>query len=298
MRPINRKLGEWLLQHNHLQPKTHYTSSNEACLHLSIQMGPYCAFCEMQMSVHIDFKVEHALPYQVNLNTNFPDDLLLVCPFCSDYRHHFIQPGTIQLADLILPNRDNSFDFFVYEFSTKHLKKDLVNAGLLEILPSSPHTASTLNKSYKQVWVLPNPAYQHQPVLYEKIKHAIRTLGLNHYLPPSINAIYPDPRVEKRTHAWVNATKATAILETYYVSKALDPNKSLQRRKFYDLLKKQTAVLAIYTGFWSTWMTVFLQKKFKQDEIRNQLICELLLQNFPGTRYTLANFDCPPQSAE
>lgn len=288
MRPIDLTTGEWRLKENLLTPRQAYATLDEARLHLGILVGRYCTFCEMQMSVSADFLVEGALP---QAPTTDAKKLFLVCPYCSQYRKQFITPAAT-IADFIFPVLDQSFDFLIYQLSRKHLQRDLIDAGLLTLLPDSPHTARTLNKSYEQVWVLPNPRYQENQKLYNRIKQTIRVNGLNNFLSDEIDPGGMDRRVQMRTQAWHEAKKFAQMLIDQHAETAAKTVGKERSKKFLQGLIQQIGEIASLTGFWSVWLTVFSQTNFGDPLLREQLICDILIKPFPGTRYRLSNVNC------
>jgi hypothetical protein len=91
-----------------------------------------------------------------------------------------------------------------------------------------------------------------------------------------------DRRIANRTGAWNAARELAGLLDGYYTGPAPAPDSEAAK-----LLKEQIKAAAIAWGFWSVWMTLFLEKRFGDPATKNNLLCELFVKTFPGTNYTL-----------
>lgn len=110
--------------------------------------------------------------------------------------------------------------------------------------------------------------------------NTIALMGLNKYNTAD-NGKLSDRRVFNRTSTWNAAEDLAAKLDAYYIGAGADNLPPV------ILLKRQIKLAAVASGFWSVWMTVFGARTFYDTTTKNDLLCELFVQTFPGTNYPI-----------
>ncbi|SHM80408.1 hypothetical protein SAMN05444266_11186 [Chitinophaga jiangningensis] len=219
-------------------------------------MGNYCSYCEMPLS---DYHVEH-IRYLASwpeiLQLRQWDDLLLIC---NDCRSHIRVPElNKESADAMLwPDKDITFSLQNSPFLYELRKVNYVVEADGEVISST---------QMELVFVVANKNAGES--IYEKAVNTITHFQLNmqlEYYDAATNELRvpleedqqrTDNRMFKRTRAWREAEEALLRL------KALDNLKdgtSGDKTIMREVLIKQIAMTAWYSGNWSVWMTVFHQ---------------------------------------
>ncbi|MBV7529640.1 hypothetical protein [Chitinophaga sp. sic0106] len=234
------------------------TSAEEQTAHihhaLIESMGNYCSYCEMPLS---DYHVEHlrylaAWPQILSLSDW--DDLLLIC---NDCRSHIRVPElNKESADAMLwPDRDITFSLQNSPFLYELRKVNYVVEADGEDISSEP---------MELVFVVANKNAGEES--YEKAVNTIRHFQLNmqlEYYHPDTNELRvpfeedqqrSDNRMFKRTRAWKEAEEALLRLKAM---DAVEEDTSEEKATMRQMLIKQIAMTAWYSGNWSVWMTVF-----------------------------------------
>lgn len=295
MRPVNR--GD-RPTHSNGQLKT-YDNYGSLRQDLIARIGEYCSYCETPLGANL--AIEHMLSKVFSINEVDWNNSLLACTNCNSHKKdktlnendldNYYWPSVIYAASF------NTFDMLQYTKANVTLQS-LIDNGVLT-LPQARARKAYVQASYNMVWVGVNPAYVGRQQ-EAKIKATINLTGLNDYVPTSFEPKASDRRITNRTIAWDRAVLAAANLNKYYVNYNIaythqTGNLTAQQGVIANanadasiiLLKKQIQYLAVATGFWSVWVTVFKDpsRTFINDTVRNSLICELFgPTKFAGTR--------------
>jgi hypothetical protein len=102
MRPVQRNTSPFL---------NDFDNYKDAKRYLVARMGPYCSYCERYVCTML--AVEHIQPKTLPAYSNFIgrwDNFLLACVNCNSCK----KDKDILLADVLLPDRDNTFMAFNY----------------------------------------------------------------------------------------------------------------------------------------------------------------------------------------
>jgi hypothetical protein len=285
-----------------------YKSYRDLRIDLISRLGEYCSYCEVPLGVSL--AVEHMLSQKWSLNDIDWNNSLLACTNCNS-RKKDATVSEKSLGDYYWPPLTydtaptNTFDMLLYSRANVTLQS-LIDAGLLR-LPAARANRPYVQARYDMVWVSVNPSYAGTNA-EEKIKRSINLTGLNDYAPADENPKVSDRRVVNRTKAWESAHLAASHLNKYfepynvrYGAATTDPARNQIVLEAggdlkIDLLMGQIKALAAATGFWSVWITAFRNTSltFVNDAVRNQLVCELFVKPFAGTRLPFAGINsCP-----
>jgi uncharacterized protein (TIGR02646 family) len=193
--------------------------------HLVARMGRYCSYCERP--IHTMLAVEHIQPKTLTAYRHLIgrwENFLLACVNCNSCK----ADKNIVLADVLLPDRDNTFAAFCYSADGTVMPVPHLGAGvkrmaalILAVAGLDKKICMTQDENGKQIAL---------------------------------------DRVSQRMEAW-------AIAEEGRTDIAANPTSVALRRSVINL--------AVATGFFSIWMTVFAL----DFEMRNCLI-----DAFIGTR--------------
>lgn len=219
MRPIRRGTSP---------QTTDFSDYTKAKPELVSRLGRYCSYCERPLSTHI--AVEHiqpkngnyAFPHLVGTWTNF----LLACVNCNSAK----SDKKVVLADVFLPDRDNTFYTFSY-----------------------PQDGT----------VIPSAAIKTNPYFYTIAKKTLELTGLDKKIIATTDA----------NGKQIALDRVSQRLETWGI--ALEAQRDINLEPYNQALRRSTVHLALATGFFSIWMTVFIH----DTDMRNRLI-----DAFPGTR--------------
>lgn len=252
------------------------------------RLGEYCSYCEMPLGVNL--AIEHMLSKSWSLNDIDWNNSLLACTNCNSHKRDATTSES-SLNNYYWPSADyatdptNTYDMLAYVRGTRTLAS-LVTDGLL-VLPAARASKPYVSASYDAVWVTVHPTYAGTSA-EQRIKNTIVMAGLNDLVPPDADPKVSDRRVASRTRAWDTAAAAATAIGGY-VQGYPDPNAAASDPKVV-LLVEQARSLAVATGFWSTWLTVFLDgsRPLGAPPVRAWLCCEILVKPFPGTAARLA----------
>lgn len=303
MRPVNRGNPP---THSNGQTKL-YKDYGNIRKDLISRIGEYCSYCETPLGANL--AIEHMLSKVFSLNEIDWNNSLLACTNCNSHKkdktlsendlNNYYWPSinyNYDDAKKGIHYRFNTFDMLEYKKENATLQS-LIDSKLLT-LPKNRQNKPYLQSAYDKVWVKMNPIYagKREEGL---IKATICLMGLNDYMPTSETPKASDRRIENRTTAWTRAVLAADKLQTYYASYNTDYTAKAGDAAAQDavittanhdlkirLLKKQIQDLAVATGFWSIWVTLFkdTSRTFINDPVRASLICELFgPDRFAGT---------------
>lgn len=304
MRPVNRGAAPTRPGGSQKLYKTY----GDLRIDLIARIGEYCSYCEVPLGVNL--AIEHMLSKSFAINEIDWNNSLLACTNCNSHKKDAtLSEGDLanyywpSIASLLAPF--NTFDMLQYSKANVTLQS-LIGNGLLR-LPAARASRPYVQNAYNMVWVSVNPTYANTPAAL-KIKQTITLTGLNDYVPDNENPKVSDRRIVNRTLAWDRATLAANALAKYYQPyngqylAALDDQQrsavvtAAAGDAKIKLLKSQIKSLAVATGFWSIWVTMFMGSGFTfiNDEVRKALICELFIQSFAGTRLPFSGITvCP-----
>ncbi len=295
MRPVNR--GDWPSRKTDRGTTANVIYKEYGSIRIDLigRIGEYCSYCEVPLGVNL--AIEHMLSKVFSLNDIDWNNSLLACTNCNSRKkdqlgseaalQNYFWPQTVDSNKGL-----NTFDLLRYRRATLNLKTDIVDKGLL-VLPQARANKPYVTNQYDAVWVEVNPNYAASPES-DKIKRTITLTGLNDYVPDDGDPKASDRRVANRTAAWGRAVTAADALAKYFAphnqTAVQNPNKAATDAAAdpkIRLLKRQIAMTAVATGFWSVWVTVFkdTSRTFLDDATRTQLIRELFVNTFPGTVY-------------
>ncbi len=303
MRPVNRGLA----------PKRpdgspyYYENYGALRLNLIARLGEYCSYCEVPLGV--DLAVEHMVAKSLSLKEVDWNNLLLACTNCNSRKGDKVNDAnfnnyywpSIRATSAPL----NTFDMLQYRKANLSLQS-LITDGLLS-LPKDRAKRPYVQGSYDMVWVFVHQNYVNSPVA-AKIKQTIVLTGLNDYIPDSENPKVSDRRIVNRTLAWDRAVLSANTLSKYYQpynAQYAAAGNDQQRNavvaaaaadRTITLLKSQIKALAVATGFWSIWVTIFQNPNgtFINDAVRQALICELFVKPFVGTYVPFSGVNACP----
>jgi len=251
MRPVKKIQPDYL----HTLGATSAAKQTTDIHHALIEsLGNYCSYCEMPLS---DYQVEHlrylaAWPEVLKLQEW--DDLLLIC---NDCRNHIRVPALNKesAAAMLWPDRDITFSLVNSPFLYELRKVQYIVEEDGQAISSEPR---------ELVFVVANK--QAGEKVYEKAVNTITHFQLNMRLeyyneaagelrvPLQEERERADNRMFKRTRAWREAEEALQRL------KALDNLQDENKAELREMLIKQIAMTAWYSGNWSVWMTVLYQQ--------------------------------------
>lgn len=295
MRPVNRGNRP---THDNGQVKN-YEDYGDLRKDLISRIGEYCSYCETPLGANL--AIEHILSKSLSLNEVDWNNSLLACTNCNSHK----TDKTLNENDLnnyYWPSIQyqggfNTFGMLQYTVENISLQS-LIDDELLT-LPDSRKNKPYVQRSYNMVWVKINPAYAGKPE-EATIKKTINLTGLNDYVPFDVEPKASDRRIANRTLAWDRALLAATNLNKYFVGYNADYARNdgdaiaqagviaqVNADPKIALLKKQIQYLAVATGFWSVWVTIFKDTAhtFINDQFRGDLIHELVgPTQFPGTR--------------
>lgn len=287
MRPVNRgdkpAHVDYVDQYSYLRKE------------LILRLGEYCSYCETPLGANL--AVEHIIAKTKHYDDTDWDNLALACVNCNSRKKDKVTESNVEIyywPTLAYPGI-NTFDLLQYVQKPRTLQS-LIDDGLLTIPPKRPNAQKYINNqdTYNLVWVDVNPTYQQIAI---KIRETINLCGLNDYIPEKFQEKVSDRRVANRTTAWFRAISAADMLEKYfkpYNDAYTAGNAQTQGQVINEMnqdqyivaFRKQIRYMAIATGFWSVWMTIFKARTFINDNVRRDLLRELFgVQAFPGTNY-------------
>ena len=271
------------------------------------RIGEYCSYCEVPLGVSL--AIEHMLSKSMSLNDIDWNNSLLACTNCNSHKKD-ATTSEQSLNNYYWPSMSyqsaptNTFDMLLYSRANLTLQS-LIDNGLLK-LPDNRANKPYVQNSYDMVWVSVNPSYVGAAAA--KIKRTITLSGLNDYVPEDQNPKVSDRRIVNRTRAWESANLAATHLNRYFMPYNMrygaatnDPTRSQVMTEAradlkIDLLANQIKALAAATGFWSVWITVFKDtaRTFINDAFRNEIICNMFVKPFAGTRLPFAGITACP----
>jgi uncharacterized protein (TIGR02646 family) len=202
-----------------------YLDYAEAKVELVARLGPYCSYCERRVATQLS--VEHIQPKALAAYANLAgrwENFLLACVNCNSTK----SDKDVVLADVLLPDRDNTFAAFEYARDGTVAPSAMANLVGLQAVANSTLCLAGLEKA------------------------AMTTLDANG------RQVALD-RVSQRKEVWLEAESARDDVAA----------------KPWDItLREYVVKLAVTTGFFSVWMTVFSD----DPDMRIYLI-----NAFPGT---------------
>lgn len=272
MRPVNRGPAP---QHSFSAEKD-FEQYSLARLDLISAIGEYCSYCEVPLGVNL--AIEHIMSKKYG-GANEWDNFLLACPNCNSVKSSKTK-SEYDLDEYYWPSDNNTYQIFVYTLQNRTIQS-LIDDGVMD-KPTGVRK-EFLNQPYNKVWVLPNTNFsQNKQTL---IRNTILLTGLNRYVPADASAKRSDRRVDNRTDTWDKANRLGERLAQY-----CQPYNQLNAIPLeINVFIQQIIEVVQAVGFWSAWLTVFIQK-FQMVNV-NQTLTEDLFKEifkssfFPGTDY-------------
>lgn len=206
------------------------------------------------------------------------------------------------LANVVgLSQPDWTYNLFSYVRETKSAA-ELVAAGYMRLRSGEKTTDAWAQAPQDRVWVYPNAAYiGGSLILTQRVTTTILTMNLNYSNPTDLRA--SDRRVASRTQAWDTATGALNMLGAaitksggLFGSGTDEPEQEVYN--LFPIIRQ----MALATGHWSVWMTVFSSiinstsapwSGIDANDAR-WLVKTLLVQYDPREEYVQRVFDFQP----
>ncbi|HEY0835244.1 MAG TPA: HNH endonuclease [Azospirillum sp.] len=165
-----------------------------------------------------------------------------------------------RILDLFgLPDRIMNLFLYVRE---KQTAADLAKKGVLRLHADQKVTDAWARDVQDCVWVYPNETYIADKfkgtyaLQKRRVLRSITTMNLNYRNPRSLEA--SDRRVDSRTATWDVATDALALLAGAVASVTIGPaDRGKAPPPPLHAAMKAIRQMALATGHWSVWMTVF-----------------------------------------